>query len=85
MDFEFGVERASGERDGRSIISIGGLKRRLRWRFGMGSDEGDEVVEWERGGVSAVERVGIEVEDGLPGGGRGGGDDRFRQARADHD
>lgn len=84
IDFEFGVERASGERDGRGGI-VGALVRRLRWRFGMGSEEGDEVVERERSGVRTVERIGIEVEDGLPGGGRGGGDDGFWQARADYD
>lgn len=50
----------------------------------MGSEEGDEVFEGERRGVSTVERVGINVEDGLPGGGGSGGDDGLREAGADN-
>lgn len=51
----------------------------------MGFEEGDEIVEGEGGGLRTVEWIGIEVKDGFSGGGRGGGNDGFREASADHD
>lgn len=42
-------------------------------------------MEGERGKMSAVEGVRVEVEDGFAHGGGRGGDDRFREAGADED
>lgn len=53
--------------------------------FGVGVQEGYEVLESEGRVVGAVEGVRIEMEYGFAGGGGCGGDDRFRQAGADND
>lgn len=52
---------------------------------GGGGEEGGEGREREGGEEGAVERVGVDVEDGLPGGGAGGGEDGLREAGAAED
>lgn len=78
-DIDGGVDLASTKRHEIIIGFIVGLGRSgSGCGVGMGVQKGSEIVERERSVMTAVEGVGVEVEDGFSGGGGGRRYDGFR-------